>query len=589
MKAPDTISAYHLEAAELSRLYEAVDPEALFEPVSDLLPDGAGALALDIGAGSGRDAAWLVRRGFDVVAVEPAAGMRRQASVRHGDAGIRWLDDRLPELVGVHRLGLGFDLVLMSAVWMHVVPVDRARAFRKVVTLLKPGGILVVSLREGPAPADRPMWPTPLGDIEGLARHHGLAIMKVAPSEDRLGRDTVRWTTVCLRLPDDGAGALPLIRGIILNDGKSASYKLALLRVVARIADAAPSLARPRTDADMVDLPFGLVALYWVRMYLPLVSAGLPQTPGNTGPAGLGFAGPGFRALLEDGVVGQDLRIGARFTGERAGAVAKALGEARSLIARMPARYTTWPNADRPVFEVAAATARPPRGALLIEEDVLAAYGVFGVPGPVWRSLQRLGAWVEPVLVAEWARLMGEWSTGLGRTLGLEAAQSALTWLEAERDTGLARRAATDILDRGGPLACVWSGAPLRRGDALDIDHCLPWSAWPCGDLWNLLPASRSVNQHQKKGRLPSERALAAAREPIIAWWTRAFLENPVLAERFGFEAAAALPVSPGADPAAVFDGLGWRRLRLRQDQQVAEWTPGDVTAAVAGQGRAAQ
>lgn len=587
MKAPDTVSAYHREALELSRLYETVDPAALFEPVTALLPDGAGALALDIGAGSGRDAAWLARRGFDVVAVEPAAAMRREASARHDGAAIRWLDDRLPDLAGVHRLGLGFDLILMSAVWMHVPPADRARAFRKVVTLLKAGGTLLVSLREGPAPPDRPMWPTPLGEIEGLAQHHGLAIVKIAPSEDRLGRDGVRWTTVCLRLPDDGAGALPLIRGIILNDRKSASYKLALLRAVARIADTAPSLARPRADADMVDLPFGLVALFWVRMYLPLVAQGLPQAPGNTGPGGLGFAGQGFRALLEDGVVGQDLRIGARFTGARAAAVARALGEARTLIANMPARYTTWPNADRPVFETAAAAARPPRGPLLIEEEVLAAYGTFSVPGPVWRSLQRLGAWVEPVLVAEWARLMGEWSAGLGRPLGLEAAQSALTWLDPLRDTGLARSAAAGIVDRGGPLACVWSGTPLRRADSLDIDHCLPWSAWPCGDLWNLLPASRTVNQHQKKDRLPSVEALAVAREPIIEWWTRAWFENPALRERFDREAAAALPVSSGADAAAVFDGLAWRRLRLRQDQQVAEWTPAGATAAV-GQGRAA-
>ena len=59
------------------------------------------------------------------------------------------------------------------------------------------------------------------------------------------------------------------IRGIILNDDRSASYNLALLRAVARIADTAPSLARPRADVDMVDLPFGLVALYRVLMYLP--------------------------------------------------------------------------------------------------------------------------------------------------------------------------------------------------------------------------------------------------------------------------------------------------------------------------------
>jgi hypothetical protein len=162
-----------------------------------------------------------------------------------------------------------------------------------------------------------------------------------------------------------------------------------------------------------------------------------------------------------------------------------------------------------------------------------------------------------------------------GRLIARIDAERALTWLDPARDTSLARLATARLLARGESLDCVWSGAALSRSSAIDIDHCLPWSAWPSGDLWNLLPASRQVNQHQKKDRLPSMAALAAAREPIIQWWTRAWLDDGGLRERFAREAAAALPVLDGADPRAVFDGLAWRRLRLRQDQQVAEWTPG--------------
>jgi hypothetical protein len=65
-------------------------------------------LALDVGAGSGRDAAWLDSLEHDVVAVEPAAGMRREGALRHPEARIRWLDDRLPDLTATHRLGLSF-------------------------------------------------------------------------------------------------------------------------------------------------------------------------------------------------------------------------------------------------------------------------------------------------------------------------------------------------------------------------------------------------------------------------------------------------------------------------------------------------
>jgi hypothetical protein len=38
-------------------------------------------------------------------------------------------------------------------------------------------------------------------------------------------------------------------------------------------------------------------------------------------------------------------------------------------------------------------------------------------------------------------------------------------------------------------------------------------------------------------------------------------------------ETVAALPVTTGATTDDVFAGVEWRRLRLRQDQQVQEWT----------------
>jgi hypothetical protein len=86
------------------------------------------------------------------------------------------------------------------------------------------------------------------------------------------------------------------------------------------------------------------------------------------------------------------------------------------------------------------------------------------------------------------------------------------------------------------------------------------------------MPASRRVNQHIKRDRLPSAGALAAARDRIIEWWGMGWLSNPALAGRFKREAAAALPIAADAPPEDVFAGLEWRRLRLRQDQQVEEW-----------------
>lgn len=110
----ETIATYDREAANFAARYEALSAEAAWASVRDLLPHGPGRLALDVGAGSGRDAVWLAARGLEVVAAEPAAGMRREGEACH--PGLRWVDDRLPGLAAVHRLGLSYDLVLLSAV-----------------------------------------------------------------------------------------------------------------------------------------------------------------------------------------------------------------------------------------------------------------------------------------------------------------------------------------------------------------------------------------------------------------------------------------------------------------------------------------
>lgn len=570
MSAPDeTIATYDREADLLAARYEALSAEAAWAPVRDLLPLATGRLALDVGAGSGRDAAWLAAHGLEVVAAEPAVGMRSEGMARH--PGLRWVDDRLPELAAVHRLGLGYDLVLLSAVWMHLPPRERPRAFRKLVTLLKPGGLLVLTLRHGPGEPGRVVYPVSLGELEALARDHGLAVVRALDAPDALARPGVSWTTACLRLPDDGSLGLPLLRGVILNDDKSSTYKLGLLRAVARIADAAPALATPVPgEADRVAVPLGLVALNWIRAYLPLVAAGLPQAPNNRGPDGLGFAKAGFRGLLSLGVTAQDVRIGASFAGERASALVAALGEARRTIVNMPVRHTTLPNSGSTVFE---AVGRPERvgGPLSLTPEMLGAWGTLTVPGPLWRTMLRLGAWIEPVLVAEWARLVRGYALRMSLELAPGAVEARLVWSEPARDTGLARAVAGRLAAAGVPLVCVWTGARLRL-EMLDIDHALPWSAWPCGDLWNLAPASRRVNQHEKRDRLPSASALARAREPLLGWWEAAWGSDPALASRFAAEARAALPIEGEVSGAAVFAGLEWRRLRVQQDQGAPEW-----------------
>jgi SAM-dependent methyltransferase len=91
----DAVNWYDDRAGELAQRYEAVAAEKVHAWVVPSLPTSP-ALILDVGAGSGRDAAWLISRGFEVVAVEPSAGMLAEAQRLHPSPSIRWLSDSLP-------------------------------------------------------------------------------------------------------------------------------------------------------------------------------------------------------------------------------------------------------------------------------------------------------------------------------------------------------------------------------------------------------------------------------------------------------------------------------------------------------------
>jgi len=570
----EVIAAYDGQADMLAERYEAISSERMLAEVLPAISGGGpGRLALDVGAGTGRDAAWLTSMGYEVVAAEPAAGMRRIAEERHRSSAIRWVSDAMPSLDRVHGLGLAYDFVLLSAVWQHVLPGDRPRAFRKLATLMKPGGVLVMTLRHGAAPPEMRMNPTSTAEVEGLARAFGLEVLRIAASSDQGGRPGVTWDVVALRMPDDGTGALPLVRGIVLSDEKSSTYKLALLRAVARIAEYSPAAATPASDGrDAVEVPLGLVALNWLRMYLPLVRAGLPQMPGNVGTGRLGFAKEGFEALVALGTAPIELRVGASFNDQQALAITSALSRAAHTIAKMPANFTRYPNSDAQVFGVTRGR-RVGLSTTVLDLETLRGWGLIEVPGHLWRAMSRFGSWIEPMLVAEWSRLIGTYAERMGLAIGPGAAEAALAWTEPARTTSLGRDVARRLFERGHLMECVWTGRSLKL-NTFDIDHCLPWSVWPCGDLWNLMPAHTRVNQNEKRDRLPSPAAMVAARARIIRWWDSAYLDDDALRPRFLREAAAALPLGMMEDSAAVYDALDWRRLRLSQDQQVPLWTP---------------
>lgn len=564
---------YDQRASQLVEQYEQLDFEQVHGWLLDWLPNQAGALVLDVGAGSGRDAAWLASQGHDVVAVEPAAELRKQAQQLHPHEQIRWLDDSMPDLSAVHRLGTAFDVILLSAVWMHIPPDDRARCFRKLVTLLKPGGVLAITLRLGEPDRERGMYAVSVDELHRLAREHGSYVEHSGHSEDALGRAEVSWAEVVIRLPNDGTGSLPLLRHVILNDKKSSTYKLALLRTLCRIADSADGLAVIE-DEDKIKLPLGLVALTWIRLFMPMIRASVPQMPKHQGGTkGLDFAKKGFCHLITEEVAAMDLRVGMRFEGERAVAISKAVREAAQTITNMPAYYITYPNGGQVFVPTLSRRRVPEKGSLAIDAPFLWTFGELEIPEPLWRSFQRFSVWVEPALITEWKRLSIEYAQSQGRHLSPAQIETAFVWSEPQRDVAIARQRFSELQEQGFNLRCVWTDKRLRP-DNLHIDHCFPWSAWPCDDLWNLLPSHKEANI-KKGSRLPSAYTLERAKERIQQWWDAAYQQDDGLPIRFRREAAASLPGIDECDNANlddIYSAVSLRRVRLKHDQQIPEW-----------------
>ena len=562
---------YSKNAPILASKYNSLNPESLHASWSKFIPDDPG-IALDIGAGSGRDANWLAAKRWDVVAVEPCKEFRETARENSHD-NVIWLDDELPELKKLRTAGHRFNLVLLSAVWMHVSRSKRERAFRIISELLEPGGILVFTLRHGndeQENLDRGFHPVSSGELEVFAKQRALAQVFYTGSEDHLTRPNVRWETLVFQLPDDGTGSLPLLRHIIVNDDKSATYKLGLLRALIHIAEGAPGMVTRRTD-DTVEIPFGLVGLYWLKLYMPLVlQYRLVQNPGQNlaNQTGLGFARPQHFYQLNDRLSPFDLRIGATFDEENTRIVIGAINDACNNIQKMPANYITYPGRDNQVFHCEKESVRANNIKFWrIDKQSLNQFGIFKIPAELWQSMGQYACWLEPVIVNEWVKLMQGYQTLYDDSVYYKALQ----WDEGRRDTQPVRSRVQKLQQSGEIIHCVWTDKRLRK-DHYAVDHCFPWSRWYNNDLWNLMPANIQANA-QKSEKLPSASLMYEAKGRIRGWWELAYV-NSDMKEQFLMQAEAALPlVSDGiSDLAVIFEAMMHQRARLKANQQLVEW-----------------
>jgi SAM-dependent methyltransferase len=185
---------YAEEADSLFCVYESLSAADVHKPVLHLIPAMPCDL-LDIGAGTGRDAAGFAAMGHRVAAVEPTDALRTRAASLHASSCIEWIDDSLPDLVVVRTRAAAFDVVMMTAVWMHLDEGQRVRAMPAVASLVRRGGVLILSLRHGPVPTGRRMFEVSAQETLDLAGAQGLrCVLNRRTASVQPGKADVSWT-----------------------------------------------------------------------------------------------------------------------------------------------------------------------------------------------------------------------------------------------------------------------------------------------------------------------------------------------------------------------------------------------------------
>jgi SAM-dependent methyltransferase len=152
MKNQAGIDDHTHNAASLAAGYAEIDRisvhKSIYQYLTAVSMKGEVLDVLDIGAGSGNDAFAIGQLGHKVTAVEPS-GLLDIAIHDLSDPNVTYVRDALPSLVSQHDRE--FDVVLLSAVWQYIHPSERIASLRRIATLLRPRGKLIITFPSPPS------------------------------------------------------------------------------------------------------------------------------------------------------------------------------------------------------------------------------------------------------------------------------------------------------------------------------------------------------------------------------------------------------------------------------------------------------
>ena len=465
---------------------------------------------LDVGCGTGRDLSFLLGNGKDAYGLDPSREMLAAAHQALGARGLssegRLFVGALPDLSQFAESE--FDGVLCSAVLMHLPEEELFDAVYALRRVLRPGGTLLVSVPVTRSDVDpitrrdgggRLFTELPAPKLHLLFERIGFVVRESEQVEDSLGRCGISWCVTEFRLEESADRPLHLVESILSRDKKDATYKLALFRALAEIAQTQHHLAA-FTPNGKVKIPVQAIADKWLLYYWPIFESELfiCQRTGEQRDAANGVAiRRPLLALIDcfrscGGMSGFHAGLNSGKLSQEAGRLWKqARSQFQSTIHTMPVRHAGGGNYS--VFQY-----DPADKSVCMDSNL-------------WRELCLTGSWIQDATILRWAELTEQLSKGAVR------ASTVIDCLLAIPDPARNVNDAKGYYSKLGERVCVWSGSPLTDG-RFDIDHAMPFSLWRNNELWNLFPAAPAINSN-KSDKLPTYAILNRRREAIIDYW----------------------------------------------------------------------
>jgi SAM-dependent methyltransferase len=513
---PSTVQFYDGHAADLARRYIEAGSAPAQHFAAAFTP---GSRVLDVGCGSGRDIQALIDAGYDATGIDASDDMLCQAIGRYPALANKLSSDSLPNLTRV--ADASFDGILCWAVLMHLpdeVLFDTAFNLRRI---LKPGGRLLISTPlEGPA-TDPETRRDPDGrlfngitpeNFHFLLEKVGFHRISRWDEEDSLGRAGRRWATQLFVLEGRGSRSLDQIEAILNRDKKDATYKPALFRALAELATTSYHSARWLPEGR-VAIPIGSIADKWLGYFWPLFESEtfIPQKRGEKPVCSKPVA---FRAELARLItLYQPMGGLSAFTVAHRADILPA--EAEALHRRLHTKLCDTIRSG-PVYYSGGGGS----GTFTYDRESRSVI----MSADLWRELSVMGNWIADATILRWAELTAKISQGALKPS--QIIDQLLTPPIEERNVHAARGVYEAVTEK----VCVWTARALH--DRFDVDHAIPFALWRNNDLWNLLPASSTIN-NLKRDSLPSRDLLRSRKGCIIHYWSLLRDAHPI---RFEFE-----------------------------------------------------